>query len=51
MIDALIEQYLDECAVLVADKGKVIYERDGEDEVGITNRKDMKFRIGSVTKY
>ena len=56
-IDELLKQYHDygqfNGSVLVADKGKVIYEKGfgmANMEWGIANQPDTKFRIGSVTK-
>lgn len=56
-IDALLKQYYDygqlNGSVLVADKGKVIYEKGfglANMEWKIANQADTKFRIGSITK-
>ena len=56
-IDALLKQYYDygqfNGSVLVAEKGKVIYEKGfgmANMEWAIPNQPDTKFRIGSVTK-
>ncbi len=56
-IDELMKQYYDygqfNGSVLVAEKGKVIYEKGfgmANMEWAIANRPDTKFRIGSVTK-
>jgi CubicO group peptidase (beta-lactamase class C family) len=56
-IDGLLKQYYDygqlNGSVLVADKGKVVYEKGfgmANMEWGIPNGPDTKFRIGSVTK-
>jgi CubicO group peptidase (beta-lactamase class C family) len=56
-IDDLLKQYYDygqlNGTVLVADKGKVIYEKgfgQANMEWAIPNQPDTKFRIGSVTK-
>ncbi len=56
-IDALMKQYYDygqfNGSVLVADKGKIIYEKGlglANMEWAIPNQPDTKFRIGSVTK-
>ncbi len=56
-IDNLLKQYYDygqlNGTVLVADKGKIIYEKgfgQANMEWAISNQKDTKFRIGSVTK-
>jgi len=56
-IDALMKQYYDygqfNGSVLVADKGKIVYERGfgmANMEWAIPNQPDTKFRIGSITK-
>lgn len=56
-IDALLNQYYEygqfNGSILVADKGKVIYEKGfgmANMEWAIPNQPDTKFRIGSVTK-
>jgi CubicO group peptidase (beta-lactamase class C family) len=56
-IDSLLKQYHDygqlNGSVLVADKGKVVYEKGfgmANMEWGIPNGPDTKFRIGSITK-
>lgn len=56
-IDALMKQYYEygqfNGSVLVADKGKIVYERGfgmANMEWGIPNQPDTKFRIGSITK-
>lgn len=56
-IDALLKQYYDygqlNGAVLVGDKGKVVYEKGfgmANMEWGIPNTAETKFRIGSITK-
>jgi CubicO group peptidase (beta-lactamase class C family) len=56
-IDSLLKQYYDygqlNGTVLVADKGKIIYEKgfgQANMEWAIPNQTDTKFRIGSVTK-
>ena len=56
-IDQLLKQYHEygqlNGSVLVADKGKVIYEKGfgmANMEWGIPNGPDTKFRIGSITK-
>ena len=56
-IDGLLKQYYDygqfNGSVLVADKGKIIYEKSfgmANMEWAIPNQTDTKFRIGSVTK-
>ena len=56
-IDSLVKQYYDygqfNGSILVADKGKVIYEKGfgmANMEWGIPNAPDTKFRIGSITK-
>ncbi len=56
-IDSLMKQYYDygqfNGSVLVADKGKIIYEKGfgmANMEWSIPNQPDTKFRIGSVTK-
>ena len=56
-IDGLLKQYYDygqfNGSVLVADKGKIIYEKGfgmANMEWAIPNQPDTKFRIGSVTK-
>jgi CubicO group peptidase (beta-lactamase class C family) len=56
-IDALLKQYHEygqlNGVVLVADKGKVIYEKGfglANMEWGIPNTPETKFRIGSITK-
>src|SRR5688500_552816 len=56
-IDDLLKQYHDygqfNGSVLVADKGKIIYEKgfgSANMEWAIPNQPDTKFRIGSITK-
>ena len=56
-IDALLKQYHEygqfNGSVLVAEKGKIIYEKGfgmANMEWSIPNQPDTKFRIGSVTK-
>src|SRR6188474_881428 len=56
-IDGLLKQYYDygqlNGSVLVADKGKIIYEKGfgmANMEWAIPNQPDTKFRIGSITK-
>ena len=56
-IDGLLKQYYDygqfNGSVLVADKGKIIYEKGfgmANMEWAIANQPDTKFRIGSITK-
>src|SRR4026209_409066 len=56
-IDGLMKQYYEygqfNGSILVADKGKIIYEKGfgmANMEWAIPNQPDTKFRIGSVTK-